>query len=272
MTMGETELRARLAGIKAGGYLELATMDLAPLVDAMLCHIGSTDSELRDDLIYEAFVEIILHLDPHPGLMFRIFAACLDLVVDGIDTDDPDTVFGRSFSMLVMALVLERDLQRPFLGEARTREAFDRICDAYRRERVLTGYHPDKGWAHTVAHTADAFALVVRSEALGNAEAGQVLELIGGKFLQPLYRFTDGEDERTARVIEAILQAKPSMQGPVMEWAASLARSRLPEAMPARSIVKGNVRDLLRSIYFICDRDEALRRRIEESLKVLGFS
>jgi hypothetical protein len=174
--------------------------------------------------------------------------------------------------MLVVALVLERDREAPFLGEGRIRQAFDRICDAYRNERDLVGYYPDKGWAHTVAHTADAFAIIVRSGALGDDGAGQVLDLVRDKFLQPLQRFVEGEDERTARVIESILGARPSMRGRVMEWAASLARSPMPEDMPARSIVKGNVRDLLRSIYFICGHDEALRRRMEESLSAVRFS
>ena len=62
------------------------------------------------------------------------------------------------------------------------------------------------------------------------------------------------------------------MQGRVSEWAASLARSPLPGDQPARSIVKGNVRNLLRSVYFICGRDEVLRRRIEESLAEVRFA
>lgn len=272
MTMDETALKARLAGIKDGGYAELATADLDSLVDAMIRHIGSTDPELRDDLIYEAFAEIILHRGADAGLVVRILDACLGKLTEGLDEDRPDGVFGRSFSMLVVALVLERDREAPFLGRERITEAFRRICDAYRRETNLVGYYPDKGWAHTVAHTADALAIIVRSEALGDGDAAQVLDLIRGKFLQPRYCFIDGEDERTARVIEAILLARPSMQGPVMEWVTSLAQFRLSETMPARFIVKGNVRNLLRSVYFISDRNEALRRLIEESLAKIGFS
>lgn len=272
MTMGETELKARLAGIKGGGYAGLATADLDALVDAMLRHIGSTDSELRDDLIYEAFAEIILHRDANAGLLIRILEVCLGMITDGIDEDDPDGVFGRSFSMLVVALVLERDRERPFLGGSRIREAFDRICDSYRRERNLAGYCLDKGWAHTVAHTADALAIIVRSDALGDDDAGQVLDLVRDKFLQPRYCYVDGEDERTARVVEAMLVARPSMQGRVMEWAASLARCELPAEMPGRFVVKGNVRNLLRSIFFICDQDVALRRLMEASLAELRFS
>jgi len=272
MTMGETELKSRLAGIKGGGYAGLATADLDALVDVMRRHIGSADSELRDDLIYETFAEIILHRGADAGLSIRILDSCLGMTMDGIDADDPDGVFRRSFSMLVVALVLERDRERPFLDAGLIRRAFDAICDSYRRERNLAGYYPDKGWAHTVAHTADAFAVIVRSEALQDDDAGQVLDLVREKFLQPTYCFIDGEDERTARVVEAMLLARPSMQGRVMEWAASLARCELPADMPGRFIVKGNVRNLLRSIYFICDRNEALRRLIEASLAGLGFS
>lgn len=272
MTMGETELMERLAGIKAGGYVALATVDLDPLVEAMLSHIGSTDSGLRDDLIYEAFAEIILHRDPEPILVFRILDACLEKITEGIDGDDADGVFGRSFSMLVVALVLERDREGAFLGEARIRRTFFGICDAYRRERNLTGFYPDKGWAHTVAHTADALALIVGSALLSDEDVARVPGLIGDKFLQPLYCFIDGEDERTARVVEAILRERPSLRGSLMEWVSSLAGCRLPKDMPARFIVKGNVRNLLRSIYFVCDHDEALRRRIEKSLPEIGFS
>lgn len=272
MTMGETELKARLAAFKGGGYSELATTELDPLVDAMLSHIGSTDSELRDDLIYETFAEIVLRRETDMALVLRVFDACLDKIADGIDADDPDRVFRRSFSMLVVALVLERNSEGSFLDALRIREAFGRICDAYRREKNLVGYYPDKGWAHTVAHTADVFALIVRSEALRDDDRSRVLDLVRDKFLQPLYRFTDGEDERTARVVEAILGERPSMRGRVMEWVDALAGNRLPATMPAMFVVKGNVRNLLRSIYFICDRDEELRRRIEKSLAEVGFS
>ena len=271
-TMGEPELKARLAGIKDGGYAELATTDLYPLVDAMLVHIGSTDSELRDDLIYEAFAEIVLKREPDAALVFHIFDTCLGLIVDGIDTDDPDLVFRRSFAMLVVALVLERHREGPFLDEARTRDAFCRICDSYRRERNLTGYCHEKGWAHTVAHTADAFTLIVGSAFLSDDDVASVLDLIRDKFLQPLYPFVDGEDERTARSIGAILGERPSMAGRVAEWVVSLAGCRPPADMPARSVVKGNVRNLLRSVYFVCERDEALRGKIEASLAGVRFS
>ena len=81
----------------------------------------------------------------------------------GVGETDTDTVFRRSFSALVLAECIERDNGRPLLPGGKILEWGDRIATWVLRERDLRGFVPGKGWAHAVAHGADALGTLAQS-------------------------------------------------------------------------------------------------------------
>ena len=76
----------------------------------------------------------------------------------GLGEQDTDSVFRRAFSVLVLAECIDRDNQEDLVPAGKLLEWGDRIASWYLREQDVRGYVPGKGWAHAVAHGADASA------------------------------------------------------------------------------------------------------------------
>ena len=69
---------------------------------------------------------------------------------------DTDSVFRRSFSALVLPSASPATTSRPLVPGGKVLEWGDRVATWLLRERDLRGFVPGKGWAHAVAHGADA--------------------------------------------------------------------------------------------------------------------
>jgi hypothetical protein len=67
-------------------------------------------------------------------------------------------------------------------------------------ERDVRGYDAEKGWMHSVAHTADLLKFLARSPRLATAGQQRILAAIAVK-LESTGPLVDGEDERLARAI-----------------------------------------------------------------------
>lgn len=103
-------LKEKLILIKENGYL--APPEPFQLVQEMIHNIGSVDAELRDDLIYETLSQWI----PGKVLTTNELLQLLSVILDSdhllykLGESDTDSVFTRSFSMLVIPLLNILDL------------------------------------------------------------------------------------------------------------------------------------------------------------------
>ena len=81
------------------------------LLDQMLHHIGSLDPILRDDLIFSRLAEWIMSGELPVTSAKRIVSFVLspDGLFYKMKTSDDTAVFTRSFSALLLAVVLEKD-------------------------------------------------------------------------------------------------------------------------------------------------------------------
>ena len=156
--------------MQAGG---LAVPDDRPLDDLtaeLTTMLGSPDPHVRDGTRL-----------PHAGHLGRP-RACTTTCSPGSATAWPpgsrsgsastgtDSVFRRSFSALVLAECIDRDNEQRLLPAGkRARAGATAIATWYLRERDLRGCVPGKGWAHTVAHGADAIGVLARSPHLAAA-------------------------------------------------------------------------------------------------------
>ncbi|MBN1547469.1 MAG: DUF2785 domain-containing protein [Syntrophaceae bacterium] len=269
----EKQFKTALARLRQEGYGNLSSSDMDDLINGMVTHIGSPDSELRDDLIYRSFGFLILKDRLDAERIFRLLETCSggENLTFNIDSEDYRHVFRRSFSMLVVALILEWDLNKDYLDEKTFRTTASRILRAYNSEKIIRGYYADEGWAHTVAHSADAFCLLVAGRWSDESMVREILESIGSKICRADYYYIDGEDERTAEVIRTIEKKDSRFKNLLKDWLDSVSRISLPETQPGRSILKGNLRNFLRSIYFKIN-DGELKKHIEELLSSLRFT
>ena len=78
-----------------------------------------------------------------------------------------DSVFTRSFSVLLVALALHHHQNQPFLSAEDLRRVKADLCRYIEKENDLRGYVVGKGWAHAPAHAADALGALAKCETLG---------------------------------------------------------------------------------------------------------
>lgn len=167
------------------------------IVKSMIVHIGSTDSELRDQLIYSTFCQLIVNNQLDHGLLGELLDICLsDLLFKGIGENGTDTVFTRSFASLLIAAILYKDNEDNFLSQNMLSKIKDELIDYINLEKDLRGYVPVKGWAHSIAHVADAFDELVKNPKVNQGFYLDVLKSLWNKIFVSTSVYIHNEDER----------------------------------------------------------------------------
>lgn len=112
------------------------------LIDHMLRHIGSIDSTLRDDLIYPTFASLIFEEYLTKQQLEKICTICMDdnHLFYQIGDTKKDSVFTRSFSALVLALLLEKDRLSPSLPASLLTHVIDNSLSYLLQETDTRGY------------------------------------------------------------------------------------------------------------------------------------
>ena len=143
----------------------------------------------------------------------------------GLGERDTDSVFRRSFSALVLGECIGRDNQRPLVAGSKVLDWGDRVATWLLRERDLRGFVPGKGWAHAVAHGADALGTLAELPArLAAAELTVILDVIADRLLLPVDRlFTNGEPDRLAAATMSVLRRNLLSLKVIEPWIARLA-------------------------------------------------
>ncbi|MGN4422565.1 DUF2785 domain-containing protein [Bacillus cereus group sp. MYBK30-1] len=182
------------------------------IVKAMINHIGSTDSELRE-LIYSSFSQLILGNELAHELLVEILDFCLsDLLFKGIGENGTDTVFTRSFTSLLIALILYKDNENQFLSQSIIYKAKDELIHYINLEQDLRGYVPEKGWAHSVAHVADVCVELVKNEKIEKYYS-EILETLWKKIFYTKGVYIHNEDGRIIKPILAMLNRGLEIEG-----------------------------------------------------------
>ncbi|MBK3494690.1 DUF2785 domain-containing protein [Viridibacillus sp. YIM B01967] len=188
------------------------------LVSNMLQEIGSVDAELRDQLIYRTFMEMIgdqlLSLE-QMQLLFEETVTEKYLFFHTGD-EQTDTVFTRSFSALLLTGILTVDAELRFLPEKMLVTYLERSDQFLQKERDVRGFVDGKGWAHSVAHGADLAAATVRHPAFELRMAPPILQAIKACLWKDVV-YVDDEEERLIEVIEAMMK-KGVSDDVLIEW------------------------------------------------------
>lgn len=183
------------------------------LIEKMLDQIGSVDPELRDELIYSTFGELILNDHLTPKQMNHIQKTCLDKLFTEIGQVEDDSVFTRSFAALVITLILNKDRQKKFLSHSTLTDTFKSSLRYLRLEKDIRGHVDGKGWAHSIAHGADLLAECIRNPSFNIELSEDCLETIKYCLFKESIKDTpyiDDEEERLTFAIEALLEKRLS--------------------------------------------------------------
>jgi hypothetical protein len=214
--------------------------------------LGDTDPEARDGTAYPTlatWVERGVYDDLLSGLGDGM-AAGLGV---GLGERENDTVFRRSFSALILGECIARDNERPLVPRGKVLEWGDRIATWLLRERDLRGFVPGKGWAHAVAHGADALGMLAHSPHVAANELTVVLDVIADRLLLPVDQlFSNGEPDRLAGATMAVLRRNVLSLRVIEPWIARLAaaasvRGSYDDRDP--HLKGGNAEAYLRALY-----------------------
>lgn len=248
------ELKEKLQALAQNDFQPSGQDDLRELIPAMLEHIGSTDSTLRDDLIYSAFCAWIA---PESGLSPDQMRALLPVVLDEqhmlykIGEQDTDSVFTRSFSILVLPLLLAAHRAQPLFSGAEIFQIKSRLLYYLERERDRRGFVNEKGWAHAIAHTADALDDLVQCPEMDRGELEEVLSAIRQAICFERGCYTYLEDERMITAVIAIFKRNLVPEMEIMQWLDGFSELALAiKSGPEKHTIRVNARNFLQSLYF----------------------
>ena len=192
--------------VVADRYTAPAGSDVPALALELTGMLASPDPELRDDIAYSTLASWIYQQKIVDANGLRpIVDALVANLTRGIGERDTNSVFARSFSALVLSVVVARDNADPFLDATAWRRIETAAFAYLAAEQDLRGYDPDHGWMHSAAHTADLLKFLARSRHLDAAGQGRYLDAIAAKLTTASVVFTHGEDERFARAVLSVV-------------------------------------------------------------------
>nr|WP_239587687.1 DUF2785 domain-containing protein [Bacillus pakistanensis] len=229
---------------------ELRSIDLDPIMKEMLRRIGSIDPVLRDDMIYMFFSRLIQGEFLKDEQLKYILEVAMDddHLFYRIEEINTDSVFTRSFSSLVMALVIHVDSKKTFLPLDLVMNAFNRTIEYFYEEGDLRGYVEEKGWAHSVAHGADLMEAFINHPKIKTGFYREVLEAIEQFVLRDHGVYIDNEDERLIFPIEAMLKWETVE---IVEWIHGLGSKVMKVIGESRYFhLRINVSNFLKTLYF----------------------
>lgn len=221
--------------------------DIPEVAREIMANIGSPDPELRDDRAYAQLVDWIVEDEAlESDLLSELGATALS--GKGLRHRLEDVggfgVFRRSFSALVLALVVHADQQRPFL----TDEQWDGLVEgtaAYcRNEMDFRGFVPEHGWAHAVAHAADLVDECVRSHRATVADVNALADALFAMIDHVPIVFANEEEDRVANALVGIVGT--------IELATLCERIDW-EADNGEPVLRTNWKHIVRSLYFRLD-------------------
>ncbi|MEK4998175.1 MULTISPECIES: DUF2785 domain-containing protein [Paenibacillus] len=253
MINSREQLMIDLQRIEENDYELRSGEDIKDYVKLMLEHIGDPEPVLRDELIYSTFYKWINEKHWFNDAELR---ELLWILLDEqhlfyhIGNKEDLTVYTRTFSVLVVALILQRHREMAILDSSEFIKVKQGLIRYYEEERDLRGYMEKEGWAHAAAHGADALDELVLCSESDAAVREEVLAVIQKMLYNDQYIFRDEEDERIATIIVTIIDHHLLPQQSITDWILNLAQCGSWPRSHSQYVNRINTKNFLRSLYF----------------------
>ena len=260
------ELKELLTEIKGNDYAVPTGVDVDDVIADMLKFIGHTDAELRDKLIYGTFLE----WGEYKGIisgekMKEILATVLSEthLFYRIGETDTDSVFTRAFSSLVIPVAMMIHDENPFLTVKEIHDIKATVIRYVEQEKDYRGFVDGKGWAHSVAHIADAIDHIayVSDKAIdfdgddhfGVAGLSELLQAIKLLVRNRDCIYATGEEDRLATAVMSIIWREVLTNEDIIAWIDSFNMS--DNTLWGRKSLADfqeftNCKNFMRSLYF----------------------
>ncbi|MDR9856046.1 DUF2785 domain-containing protein [Paenibacillus sp. VCA1] len=241
-------------------------------IPEMLRHIGSTDPELRDDLIYGTICRWTKQGKIAPAAMRTLLRTAMDdnHLFYGIGEKGTDSVFTRSFSALILPVAVYMHKQNPFLSEDELHDMKTKIIRYLALEEDLRGYVEGKGWAHAAAHAADGLESLAGLQSMTGTDLMGMLDAIRNKVCIGSYLYMNDEDERFANAAAAVFMREIVADDDIAGWIHQMADVPPGGSMTESETLRANTKLFLRSLYFKMLKEQRLLKFVPYLLERLN--
>ena len=229
-------------------------------IGALIAALGSPDPALRDDLAVSTLVRwIVMDRQLSDDVLHDLHARARS--ADGalylLGERDTTSVFRRSFSLLLLALLHAADNATPYLQSQEWEGTVETLERVGMEELDLRATVPGMGWAHAIAHAADLADELARSQHCTSETGARILAALGGLIDRLDHPFLGEEDDRVSMALAA-LTANKHISIPDVRKVAGAADGNCMELPGAR---RTNWKAVARSLFFrlenVSDREEA---------------
>ncbi|ECB9806893.1 DUF2785 domain-containing protein [Listeria monocytogenes] len=204
------------------------------IIDTMLSYLSSVDSELRDNIAYNIFFEWLVgqdNLTTDQKRRIYNYAVNKNHLLFKINIIDSDAVFQRSFLALIIALLLENNKVHNFLTNNEIRKTMNLLIELLEKEKNTHSFIEEKGWAHCIAHTADALDELIYQRTISEIDVKKIMTAITFFYKTNPNILTGEEDERLSNIlITALFEQKINIEE-VKNWLNSLSEA-IPNHLP----------------------------------------
>lgn len=238
--------------ILASDYAVPEGHSLDALTKQLFSFLASTDPVLRDEFGYMILANWLYGNLYSPEQKRDLLAICLQNLQKGLGEIQTESVLLRSFSILIIAEIIERDNEIPFLERDEVLDVLAKVQTYSLAEQDVRGYVAEWGWAHSTAHTADVFNVLAQNSALEVPHLVGLLDTIASKISAAgEHVYVHNEDERLATALMSILDRNLVPLTTWQMWINTLADTLVNLGFdPARNAIAQNIRNLLRTFYF----------------------
>lgn len=223
--------------------------------------LGSADPELRDELAMTILSKWLLEvniLTPEQLTELLNRAISDEMLFNKIGEKETDSVFLRSFSSLLIALILYRDNNDEFLSQTTYQSVLERLVTYCEQENDFRGIVEEKGWAHSAAHISDAIDECARSRYAEFAECRKIWTGLFSLLDRSPHVFNSEEDERIATAVTAIIELEKVPFGIILDWLSEIDTTPSSLSYTQQLYRRINIKHFLRSVYFRLEQKELL--------------
>lgn len=194
--------------------------------DWMLANIGNLNPDIRDAGIFEGWYQLLKEKRIPNQLKVYLLEQSLtqDFLFKAINEKPSDAVFTRSFTSLLLKLLLSDHYQTNWLSQKQEQQLLNKSLDYFLRESDNRGFVEEKGWAHAFAHGADLLERLIASTYFGPAEMEKMLQGIK-RALVTIENFLYGEENRLVKPYIALLSTKQLSDEASAAWLSTLGKA-----------------------------------------------
>jgi hypothetical protein len=231
--------------------------ELNALTDELIGYLDSPDAELRDTIAYSVLARWIIshqyYSDEQLTLMVERLIPKLSV---SLGNHDDDTVFGRSYAVLVLSLLAYQDDRSSFMSESLVRDLLEQARRYLIAEQDHRAYIDGKGWANACANTADLLKFLVRNPVIQSNDAQHIINTIAEKItMQTSNIYQHDEDERLAQVVMTVLDFSMATSAELDEWLKHFQKWKVAHTSDdaeynlSYHATYQNIKNFLRSLY-----------------------